>query len=227
MAWSPDAPESTAFVEAFSSAWEESIKDYVARRINSEHCLQASLYLHLRSLLPVGYRVFVEAVVRLGEAGSTDTGKSKVVVDLLIEHDGLVVGAVELKFTPRGEPTTDGVRKDLTSLAFLTSRRATEDRVRIEMPRFRHSEQGSLQLKILPQRKLVFAAFCSDESSLLRRQHLWQRACPQTGMWEGRPTHPKNLAVFLALTKGDGTALTEAYGPPLARLGRETAANAA
>ncbi len=224
MAWSPDSSQSTVLLQAFDIAWRQSIKDYEGRLINSEHCLQAALYCHLRGCLPESYRVFVEAVVRLGETGKTETGKNKVVIDLVVEEHGWMVAGIELKFTPRGEPTKEDIRKDLTSLAFLTSRRATNDQVTLEMPRFHHSEAEALRLRILPQRKLIFAAFCLKESMLLGKSLFWEETRPVSGYWSEKKGIPTNFAVYLARTEGDGTASMDSYGLPLDRLAKAAAA---
>ena len=138
-------------------AWTKTLDDYCGRTLNGEHSLQASLYHHLRGCLPSGFRVFCEAVVHFGPNMATDAGKGKAVVDLLVEHESKVIGAIEIKFTPRGKPADEDIYKDLISLSTLTSRRAYADRVLIEMPRFRSASNESLTLSILPQRKLIFA----------------------------------------------------------------------
>ena len=165
-------------------AWTKTMDDYCGRTLNGEHSLQASLYHHLRGCLPSGFRVFCEAVVHFGTNTAADAGKDKAVVDLLVEHQSKVIGAIEIKFTPRGEPADEDIYKDLLSLSTLTSRRANADRVRIEMPRFRSASNESLTLSILPQRKLIFAAYCSDEALNFDKASFWSNPRrPTIGYW--------------------------------------------
>lgn len=177
------------------------VMDYVQRRINGEHGLQSSLYFHLRRLLRPNFRVFPEAVVLLGQTGQDDLSKNRVVIDLLVELQGEVVGAVEIKFTPRGEARDLDIQKDLTSLAFLTNRRASSDRVVIDMPRYRGKDPEQFRLGILPQRKLIFAAYCQDDASYAAEANFWKHPRrPTTGYWRDRMSMPKHLGVALAIT---------------------------
>lgn len=201
-------------------AWTKTLVDYCGRTLNGEHSLQACLYHHLRRCLPSGFRVFCEAVVHFGPNMARDAGKDKAVVDLLVEHESKVIGAIEIKFTPRGEPAAEDIRKDLVSLSTLTSRRASADRVRIEMPRFRSASNESLALSILPQRKLIFAAYCSDEALNFDKESFWSNPRrPTIGYWAERTKLPPNFGVALAKTTLEPSAEPLFFGPPFERLG--------
>lgn len=214
-----DTPETTCFLEALSFAWEECLADYTGRRINSEHALQASIYRHLCNRLPSTYRVFAEAVVRLGETGVSETSKKKVVVDLVIEHNLKVIAAIEIKFTPRGCAPDEHIRKDLTSLAFLTSRRSLGDRVSIEMPRYRGTDAEPITLAVLPQRKLIFATYCSSEASYAEELALWTGdRRPISGYWKDRTSMPPNFGAVVVTTSTDGHHKIEHFGAPFRRL---------
>lgn len=215
-----DTPETSCFLRAFSMAWTKTLDDYCGRSLNGEHSLQASLYHHLRGCLPSDFRVFCEAVVYLGTNIATDTGKDKAIVDLLVEHESKVIGAIEIKFTPRGKPADDDICKDLVSLSTLTSRRANADRVRIDMPRFRSASNESLTLSILPQRKLIFAAYCSEEKLNLDKESFWEEPRrPTIGYWAERNKLPPNFGVALAKTTLEPSAKAVFFGPPFERLG--------
>lgn len=215
-----DTPETLCFLRAFTMAWTKTLDDYCGRSLNSEHCLQASLYHYLRGCLPSSYRVFCEAVVHFGINTATDTGKDKAVIDLLVEHDCKIVGAIEIKFTPRGEPAHEDICKDLVSLSTLTNRRTHADRVRVEMPRFRSANNEPLVLSILPQRKLIFAAYCSEETSALDKDMFWNSPRrPTIGYWAERNKFPPNLGVALAKTNLTPSAKPVFYGPPFERAG--------
>lgn len=215
-----DTPETSCFLRAFSMAWTKTLDDYCGRTLNGEHSLQASLYHHLRGCLPSGFRVFCEAVVHFGTNTAADAGKDKAVVDLLVEHQSKVIGAIEIKFTPRGEPADEDIYKDLLSLSTLTSRRANADRVRIEMPRFRSASNESLTLSILPQRKLIFAAYCTDKAPDFEKESFWNDARrPDIGYWAKRTKLPPNFGVALAKTTLEPSAEPVFFGPPFERLG--------
>lgn len=113
----------TEVLQAFQSAWSKSTRDYAARRINSEHTLQAAVYHHLRSSLRDEYSIFTEAVIRLPDGTNEETSKSKVVVDLLVCHQEEIIAAVEIKYMPRSSPTIESVRKDVLSLSRVTNRK--------------------------------------------------------------------------------------------------------
>lgn len=214
-----DPPETVVFLSAFREAWRRTIHDYVDRLINGEHGLQASLYYHLRGLLATNYRIYPEVVVQLGRTGASETAKKKVVVDLLIEANKKIVGAIELKFTPRGKAADDDIRKDLTSLAFLTNRRSEADRVTIEMPRFRGADSDALTLAILPQRKLIFAAYGDKEVLHNFEQCFWHESRrPTSGYWMNKRTFPRNFGIALVKTSSTEEPAASFFGPPFLRL---------
>lgn len=205
-------------MRAFEGAWRSSVSHYLGRRLNGEAALQACLYHYLLNSLPPTYRVFPEAVVHLGRNVQADAGKRKVVIDLLVEYDQRIVAGIELKFTPRGEPTSDHIRKDLTSLACLTSRRATDDRVAIEMPRFHSTADEPLRLSILPQRKLIFALYCSKQATSLSQDNFWKEPRrPSSGYWADRTAMPPNFGLALIRTSSEPAAEAKFYGPPFDR----------
>lgn len=219
MASDLDTPETTTFLNALKTAWERSLADYQSRRINGEHSLQASVYRHLCDQLPATFRVFTEAVIRLGETGVAETSKKKIVVDILIEHDFKVIGAIEVKFTPRGSAPDDHIRKDLTSLAFLTSRRAQGDRVFIEMPRYRGSDAEPITLSVLPQRKLIFATYCAADAIYAEEDALWLgERRPVSGYWRDRTSMPPNFGAVVVTTSTDGRHRIKHFGAPFRRL---------
>ena len=216
-----DTPSTSLVLFAFQLAWRRTIEDYEQRQINAEHCLQASLYRHLKNSLPSAFSVFSEAVVRLGENAINETGKQKVVIDLLVCEHRTIVAAIEIKYTPRGEPNPDNVRKDLTSLSHITNRHRHADRVKIEMPRFRQTDNDTLELSILSQRKLIFAAYCSDDSKNLSIQSVnsfWSNFQPHQGYWKNTSTFPPNLCISLAAAGEDGTAKPVFFGPAFDRI---------
>jgi len=205
-------------IRAFQSAWIESTKDYAARLINSEHTLQAAVYHHLRCTLRQDFSVFTETVIRLQDGVADETKKSKVIVDLLVCHQAEIVAAIEIKYTPRGAPTAESARKDVLSLSRIKNRRSLADRVSIEIPRFRNSESDALILSISPLRKLIFAAYCKQNSPTLQKSQFWLNFCPSSGYWRDSRSMPKNLGVALAQTDEKGMAECDFYGGPFERL---------
>jgi hypothetical protein len=205
-------------IRAFQSAWSKSTKDYAARLINSEHTLQAAVYHHLRCMLRHEFSVFTEAVIRLPDGVAEETKKGKVIVDLLVCYEAEIVAAIEIKYTPRGAPTIESARKDVLSLSRITNRRRIADRVFIEMPRFRSCGADALVLSISPLRKLIFAAYCKQNSPSLQKSQFWLNFRPSTGYWQDSGSMPKNLGVALAQADEKGAAQCDFYGGPFERL---------
>ena len=219
MASDLDTEETTVFLKALKAAWKKSLEDYKDRKINGEHTLQASMYRRLCNQLPATYSVFTEAVIRLRNAGVTETSKNKVVVDILIAHELMVIGAIEVKFTPRGSAPDKHIRKDLTSLAFLTNRRAGEDRVSIEMPRYCGTDADPITLSVHPQRKLIFATYCAADAKYAQEEEFWREdRRPVSGYWKETAAMPPNFGAVLVATSTDGQHQIKHFGAPFKRL---------
>ena len=211
--------ESTRVVlSAFMLAWRRSIEDYQRRKINSEHCLQASLYRHLMNSLPECYTVYAEARITLSPNTVDVQEKKYAVIDLLVCQEDSVIAAVEIKYVPRKWPTKENVRKDLTSLAYISNRRNVDDRCSIDIQRFQSEDAEKLELKVTRYRKLIFAAFCLENSESLNPESFWANHCPNSGYWEGRNSEPPNLCVALAYTERNGNATPKFFGPGFDRM---------
>jgi hypothetical protein len=216
-----DNPITTSVLVAFQKAWDQSTHDYAQRQLNGEHTLQAALYHYLRSELTDEYIVYSEAVVNWSEGSADDIQKRKVVIDLLICRQSEIIVGIELKFTPRGQPTAESLKKDVLSLSRISNRRNKNDRVAIEMPRFRNTDADALVLTIAPLRKLVIAVYCKQESSMMSADNFWSSVQPLEGYWKGVPAMPKQLGVALARTDQSGTATCEYFGGPFNSLHSE------
>jgi hypothetical protein len=109
-------------------AWHQCIrKDYSRQRVNSEHSLQASFWSRLNRILPETRRMFIEPGIVIAENGST----RKIIPDLVICNTREVIGVIELKYRPRGNPA---YAKDVDSLAAVARCR---DGITIANDRFR------------------------------------------------------------------------------------------
>lgn len=195
-------------MSAFTRAWKKSINDYQSRKINSERCLQASLYFHLRTALSTKYTIYVEALVLLP---STE----KVFVDMLICYQTVIVAAIELKYKPKMWPGKAEVAADLDKLSQLRSRRATADRVDVLLRRYRtEDENETVRLSFSPERRVVFAAYCTNEAASMNRDTFWSDHRPvlASQFWKRLATMPPRLAVYLAKTRADGTAKPHVFG---------------
>lgn len=184
---------------ALRRAWTAVCHDYGERKLNSEGCLQASLYFHLRRMLEEqerpeehgyrGFRVFVEAFVTLPgvpadpEVDEPAAGASYIRVDMIVCKGSELLVAIELKYKPRVFPDYDDLRKDLTSLDQMRNRARRDQRVTIELQRHRDTEAGDpLKLKISPEAKMVLGVFCSDRHRV-DLQSFWKEARPLAGRW--------------------------------------------
>lgn len=87
------------------------------------------------------------------------------------------------------------------------------------MPRFRSSSKSdALVLSISPIRKLVFAAYCKQNTTALQKSQFWSKCHPDTGYWLNSSSMPKNLGVALAHADENGGAGVDYYGGPFERL---------
>ena len=211
-----DNATTTAALQSFKLAWQESVNDYERRRINSEHTLQASLYHHLRQCLADDFVVYTEAVVRLPK---TESQKSKVVLDLLICAGTEIIVGIELKYAPRAMPGLDGLSKDIRSLSLLRNRRSRADRVSVEMPRYRSHDSESMLFTISPRRKVLLGVYCQAELNDFGSSDWWCSVRPgEDNFWASAPVMPPNLGVAVAGTSPDGTAACHYLGGPFLRL---------
>ena len=78
--------------------WEKVKRDYNQGLINSESCLQAALYMHIRQELKTE-KVFVEPVLEYNERGSP-----RFIPDLVVCRNKKIKAIIELKFAPNWYP---------------------------------------------------------------------------------------------------------------------------
>lgn len=73
-------------------------EDYDAGTLNSERCLQASLYHHLRNIFSGSiYEVYIEPLFRC----AAKTGLDKIRPDVVVCKNGKIILVLELKFNPK------------------------------------------------------------------------------------------------------------------------------
>ena len=212
-----DTEESSQILQAIKKAWRATIKRYSEHRINSERCLQAYLFLHLIRCLPTEYKIYVEATIRIPRDEDKASYK-RIAIDTLICKDQTIYAAIEIKFSPNGQSRRIGVRKDLQSLSAIKNRRNSADRVKVEMPRYRNSDDELLSLAVHPSNKLVFAAFGKKEGKRLNESAFWLSHRPISGRWATQKTLPRQFCVALALTDETGGAEPIFFGQPFHRL---------
>jgi hypothetical protein len=112
-------------------AWRDTIDQYQAQLINSEHGLQVHFCAALLSQFEASNmktrrRVFVEPSLRL----SVDSVRYP---DVVICDTKNVVGIIELKYTPRGRPVQSDLLKDMETLMYAS---AGSDSLKIVNERF-------------------------------------------------------------------------------------------
>ena len=189
-------------LRALQKAWSSTINDYDLRRLNSERCVQASLYHHLRAELAHGdFTIFVEPYVSIG-------GAKPCFIDLLVSHSGSVVLALELKYKPSSKPSARSVAADLTKLIQFKHRRASLDRTDIVIRRFLSEKQDKLTLKIAPRSFAVFAAFVKEAAFPVTSKAFWDQhrdaIITVTGM--AARSMPNRLVTLIAATKLENKA---------------------
>lgn len=168
-----------------TEAWTQVCNDYGQLLINTERCLQASFYHHLRGLLKAdsstGYSILIEATVRHPAAGANI---KRIAVDTVVLKGDEILIAIELKFTPRGFPTKLDFRKDLISLSRIANRQEKSQQVSIEFLRngaFKGGTGNGRPLSISPASVKLIAFFCSadqlggyPEDKKKRAKKLWE-----------------------------------------------------
>ena len=199
-------------LQALQKAWAATARDYDLRRLNSERCVQASIYHHLRKELKApGFTVYVEPYLSIG-------GAKPCYVDLLIVHSGRVVLALELKYKPSSKPSRRSVAADLSKLIQLKHRRASVDRTGIVIRRFLAEKQEKLHLEVAPRSFAVFAAFVKESAFSTTRKAFWDEHRNDTVAPNGAPAKsmPNRLVTLIAATKLSGKASTVAWAKPKA-----------
>lgn len=190
---------------AFIESWHDTLNDYAQRRINSEKCLQASLYAGLRTRLKGDYRVFVEATVWPPEG-------SHQAIDLLICHNNYIVGAIELKYKPKVKIHRIGMYSDITKLLKLRNRRSTASKIKVEMRRYVGDTRKDKELfDFAPERRVIFGGYCQSEKGI--SSDFWKTH--RAGFAEpllSRRTPPAKLLICLARTDANLTVLSEIIG---------------
>lgn len=219
----------TAFMKAFKTSWGLAIDDYMERRINGEHTLQASLYRHIWSQLSCDsgdYRIFTEAAVKyVVPEGKGRSQKLDLLVVCGLPGESLVVAAIELKFKPRGIVKKKEIQKDLHRLSMVSNRKDMKANLTIE--RFQPGEAETF--KIPADRKLIFAAFCNFEhaesAQLSKRDTFWKNNRPKSPEFDGRWSEqkweeifPPNLGVALAITNKKTRPDTSFFGRTFEKL---------
>jgi len=216
-------------VQAFAEAWKKSCKDYDARRLNSERCLQAALYFHLRKELEANaddFNIFIDATVQLPKVEADDAKEilalpvRRIAIDTVICKGREILVVAELKYTPRSFPLEIDIRKDLTSLSHIRNYTDKDHRVAIKMVRHRDTEAGdSLPLKIHPDARRLLGIFCKSDQSELTEKAFWETYRPDAGPWQKRVREfPPKLGLCLAGAPDpttDGSAAATFLGKPV------------
>ena len=206
-----DSNSSTEVLLAFRSAWIATARDYTARRLNSERCLQAHLFFHLKKKLPSEYSIFVEATIKI-------PNQSRIAIDMIIYKEDTVFSAIEIKFSPKGQSRLAGIRKDILSLSNIRNRRGLNDRVKIEIARYRNDDAGLQSLKVDRTCKLIFAAIGKADGKRLNETQFWPAHAPKSGRWMSKKKCPGQFGVALTHTDEAGGAKPLFFGPPFDRL---------
>lgn len=210
--------------EAFVKAWEGVVDDYKKKRLNSERCLQASLYFHLRKRLNQWggeIAIYVEPPIRLAMDGSSEEKKF---IDLIVVRKGEkyeILFAAELKYTPRGAPSPDAIAADLEKLSFVKNHKERRNRVYLRNERFLMTkESAEEQFSVAAGCIVAFAVIANREKFRIDREasnptsDFWREYGGkfQAGsVWNELKSFPKKrLLVCSAITsRTDGAAKVE------------------
>lgn len=212
-------------LEALQKAWTATAKDYDLRRLNSERCVQASIYHHLRRKLKrPEFTIYIEPYLSIGDA-------KPCYLDMLVAHGGNVVLALELKYKPNSKPSRRSVAADLSKLVQLKNRRASADQTGIHIGRFLSEKTEKLTLGVAPRSIAVFAAYVKEGAFPTTRKSFWAEHREVTVGSNGRVLNsmPNRLVTLIAATKIDGKASAVTWAKPKTalRLGQPTRSGAA
>lgn len=187
-------------------AWKAACNDYTHRALNSERCLQAALYFHLRKRLEErsGYVIFIEAKVRL--PAQEDEPESEIIIDTLICNDWQILVAIELKYAPRVIPAVPGIRKDLRSLSRIRNHREKIRRVEIEIARHHETAvDNRVMLTIHPRAKMLLGIICRFSETAWTASKFFSTYKPESGPWAHRARGaPPRLGLCLGYTPETG-----------------------
>jgi|GEM_PF-4390246 len=99
------SPDVDMALRGARKAWERCCADYNAYAMNSERCLQAAFYFHLRTALQkAGYTIYIEAKVIVPPSadgrivkGASPPKARNIFIDTLVCKDNKIVLAIERK----------------------------------------------------------------------------------------------------------------------------------
>lgn len=160
-------PDVKQVLQGVRTAWEACCKDYGELALNSERCLQAAFYHHLRQTFPkgAGFWICVEARVSVPQVPSDDgqpRPSRRVFIDTLVCRDDKVLLAIELKYKPRAAPGRAAVIKDLTSLSHMRNQVIDGKFLTVELARHTSSRaREGIKLRVLPDARMLLGIFAS------------------------------------------------------------------
>lgn len=143
--------------EKLRVAWEEVGDDYRKKLLNSERCLQANLYGHLRGHLCEATDILVEPVIDLTVMGQT----KKIIPDLVVNQGGQVAVVLEIKFMPHSYAVFED---DLKKFALLAGHQPENIPMRIEPS---SGQWADAQPSIDDETLYIFAVVTSHDSAAL------------------------------------------------------------
>lgn len=148
-------------------AWEQGVaSDYEAGSVVSERSLQASLYFHIRTLMP-SFPLYVEPKVKYHGASP------KRIPDLVISDGNEAVALVELKFFPWWSPVGKDIFPDVSRLAEFRSLQPTE-KLYLEIDP--GTGEFDVRNRISSSAAYVFGIVGQDVRSALTKYCPWRQA---------------------------------------------------
>lgn len=202
-------------VRTFSESWCDAALAYDEGRINSERCLQSFLYhgLMKRFADKKDYTIFIESRINLTKTSAINPKKRRY-IDTVIAYQApnseqkkskkQVVLAIEIKYTSRGKPRIDSIKKDFASLSYMLDSKTTVDIERIL--------GGKDELIVTSKTRIAFGVFFAAFSDFDVNKKIFDRYKPDEkhqpterwsrlieGNWRER-TLPANLYIFGAQT---------------------------
>lgn len=197
----------------FAVAWRKMVDDFEKKIINSERCLQAAIYAHLRRRLEKNddLAIYVEPPIRL----LIDSEKQdRKYIDLVVVNrvERQILFAAELKYTPNGTPRPDSIKADIEKLSFVKNHKNKSKKVSVSIRRYlRSPESGKEEIfSVAPGCIVAFAVVAregrfsvptNESNKALAFWRAYGKSFGKGSVWNGKAGFPrKRLMVCSALT---------------------------
>ena len=163
-------------IQSMESIWTEVCGDYIIGSINSEHCLQASLYHHMRAG-ECRYKVLVEPLITISG--------DQYYPDLMLVREGQILAVFELKFVPHGYPVYES---DITKFNVISGSGCQDGHKLSILPE--SGNYDDIGYHFADETKYVFVVIGQHDSNAAYRDVVTKKLKPELSdrfyLWSGK-----------------------------------------